>query len=176
MRVLVLGIGNILLQDEGVGVHVVQAVRHRYQIPAEIELLDGGTAGMSLLEDLMDKDYVIIIDAVHAGDSPGTVVRLEDEAVPVFLQQRISPHQLGLSEVLAALVLVDKKPRHLVLIGIVPERMELSLEMTPTIEQKLDLLVNNVVAELTAIGVQLLPRSSETPAPNRLDSPAEEYR
>ncbi|HYQ91467.1 MAG TPA: HyaD/HybD family hydrogenase maturation endopeptidase, partial [Candidatus Competibacteraceae bacterium] len=125
MRVLVLGIGNTLLQDEGVGVHVVQALRHRYQIPAEIELLDGGTAGMSLLEDLMDKDHVIIIDAIHTGEPPGTMVRLEDEAVPVFLQQRISPHQLGLSEVLAALVLVDKKPRHLVLIGIVPERMEL---------------------------------------------------
>lgn len=176
MRVLVLGIGNILLQDEGIGVHVVQALQHRYQIPAEIELLDGGTAGMSLLEDLMDKDHVIIIDAVHTGEPPGTVVRLADEAVPVFLQQRISPHQLGLSEVLAALVLADKKPSHLVLVGVVPESMELSLEMTPTIEQKLDLLVNNVVAELTAIGVQLLPRSSETPAPNRLDSPAEEYR
>ena len=176
MRVLVLGIGNILLQDEGIGVHVVQTLQHRYQIPAEIELLDGGTAGMSLLEDLMDKDHVIIIDAVHTGEPPGTVVRLADEAVPVFLQQRISPHQLGLSEVLAALVLADKKPSHLVLVGVVPESMELSLEMTPTIEQKLDLLVNNVVAELTAIGLQLLPQSSETPAPNRVDFPAEEYR
>ncbi len=176
MQVLVLGIGNILLQDEGIGVHVVQALRHRYQIPAEVEILDGGTAGMSLLEDLMDKDHVIIIDAVHTGEPPGTVVRLADEAVPVFLQQRISPHQLGLSEVLAALVLADKKPPHLVLIGIVPEAMELSLELTATIEQKLDLLVNSVIAELTAIGVRLSPRSPETPAPHRFEYPAEEYR
>jgi len=161
MQVLVLGIGNILLQDEGIGVHVVRELQRRYQIPAGVEILDGGTAGMSLLDDLMDQEYMIIVDAVHTGEPPGTVVRLADEAVPVFLQQRISPHQLGLSEVLAALVLTDKKPPHLVLIGIVPEAMELSLELTATIEQKLDLLVNKVVSELAAIGVQLPPRRPE---------------
>ena len=161
MQVLVLGIGNILLQDEGIGVHVVRELQRRYQIPAEVEILDGGTAGMSLLEDLMDKEYMIIVDAVHTGEPPGTVVRLADEAVPVFLQQRISPHQLGLFEVLAALVLVDKKPPHLVLIGIVPEAMELSLELTATIEQKLELLVHKVVSELAAIGVRLLPQRPE---------------
>ena len=157
MQVLVLGIGNILLQDEGIGVHVVRELQRRYQLPAGVEILDGGTAGMSLFEDLMDKDHVIIVDAVHTGEPPGTVVRLADEAVPVFLQQRISPHQLGLSEVLASLVLVDKKPPHLVLIGIVPAAMELSLELTAMLKPKLELLVHQVVAELAAIGVQLLP-------------------
>ncbi len=176
MQVLVLGIGNILLQDEGIGVHVVRELQRRYQIPAEVEILDGGTAGMSLFEDLMDKDYVIIVDAVHTGEPPGTVVRLADEAVPVFLQQRISPHQLGLSEVLAALVLADKKPSHLVLIGIVPEAMELSLELTAMLEPKVDLLVQQVVAELAAIGVQLLPKGSEMPTLHPCSPPAEEYR
>ena len=165
MQVLVLGVGNILLQDEGVGVHVVQELQRRFQVPAGVEVLDGGTAGMCLIEDILDKDYVIILDAVQTGQPPGTVVRLRGEEVPALLQQCLSPHQLGLSDVLATLALIDKKPQNLVLIGIVPKSMELSLELSKEIEQQVDVLVDKVVAELATIGVQLQPAMlTATPA------------
>jgi len=154
MQVLVLGVGNILLQDEGVGVRVVQEFQRRFQLPEGVDVLDGGTAGMCLIEDILDKDHVIIVDAVQTGQPPGTLVRLAGDEVPVFLQQRISPHQLGLSEVLATLALIDKKPQHLVLIGIVPQSMALSLELSAEIEHHVDVLVDKVVAELAAIGVR----------------------
>jgi hydrogenase maturation protease len=154
MQVLVLGVGNILLQDEGVGVRVVQEFQRRFQLPAGVDVLDGGTAGMCLIEDILDKDHVIIVDAVQTGQPPGTLVRLTGDEVPVFLQQRISPHQLGLSEVLATLALIDKKPQHLVLIGIVPKSMELSLELSAEIEHQVNVLIDKVVAELAAIGVR----------------------
>ena len=157
MQVLVLGVGNILLQDEGVGVRVVQEFQRRFQLPEGVEVLDGGTAGMCLIEDILDQEHVIILDAVQTGQPPGTVVRLADDEVPVFLQQHISPHQLGLADVLATLALIDKKPQHLVLIGIVPKSMELSLELSAEIEPKVDMLVDRIVAELAAIGVQLRP-------------------
>ncbi len=164
MQVLVLGVGNILLQDEGVGVRVVEEMQRRFQAPAGVEILDGGTAGMGLIDDLLDKDAVIIVDAVRTGAPPGTVVRLAGDEVPVFLQQRISPHQLGLSDVLATLTLIGKRPAHLVLFGVVPQSLELSLELTAAIERMVAVLVDKVVAELDSLGVQLKPAVA-APAP-----------
>jgi hydrogenase maturation protease len=86
------------------------------------------------------------------------MVRLVDGEVPVFLQQRISPHQLGLSDLLAMLTLVEQAPRHLVLLGIVPESLELSLALSPLIEPKVALLVDQVVAELEPLGYRLAAR------------------
>lgn len=156
--VLVLGVGNILLQDEGIGVRVVQELQRRFVLPPEVEVMDGGTAGMSLLEDVMDRERVIIVDAVRTGAAPGTVVRLVDGEVPVFLQQRISPHQLGLSDLLAMLTLAEQAPRYMVLLGVVPESLELSLELSPLIEPKVALLVDQVVAELEQLGYRLAAR------------------
>jgi len=159
MQVLVLGVGNILLQDEGVGVRVVTELQHRYLPSDEVELLDGGTAGMSLIEDILDKEHVIIIDAVRTGAPVGTLVRLVGDEVPVFLQNRISPHQLGLSDILATLTIAGQPPPNLVLIGMVPRTIELGLELSPEIEAQVDALVGQVVRELADIGVRLIARS-----------------
>jgi hydrogenase maturation protease len=169
MTVLVLGIGNLLLQDEGIGVRIVQELQRRYQLPAEVEVLDGGTAGMELIEALIDKTWVIVIDAVRTGQPPGTPVRLAGPAVPVFFQQRITPHQLGIADVLASLTVAGKVPPHLVLIGIVPHATELSLTLSAGVACQVETLLAMVLAELAGLGIHLPAKTAVPgPSPHRL--------
>ncbi len=153
MKATVLGIGNVLLRDEGVGVHVVERLQQRFALPAEVEVVDGGTTGMELTECLSRRDLVVIVDAVRTGRPAGTPVRLSHEELPAFFRTRISPHQLGLSEVLATLRLLNEAPRNSVLIGIEPVCMDTGLEMTPEVAAKVDELVDMVAAELEAAGL-----------------------
>lgn len=158
MNVLVLGVGNILLADEGVGVRVVEVLSERYRLPPSVEVVDGGTSGMDLLDIIAGHDHVIIVDAVKGGHPPGTVVRLAGDQVPAFFRTRISPHQLGLSDVLAALAILDTSPRGVTIIGIEPKSLELSLELSPEIGAMMDALVERVVEELVALGCPPHPR------------------
>ncbi|MEJ2181740.1 MAG: hydrogenase maturation protease, partial [Gammaproteobacteria bacterium] len=80
--ILVLGLGNILIQDEGIGVRVIEQLQRDYEFPAEVEVMDGGTAGMALYEHIVDRSHVIVVDAVKTGRAPGTLVKLEDEDIP----------------------------------------------------------------------------------------------
>ena len=97
MRILVLGVGNILLTDEAIGVRIVEALEQRYILPDYVEILDGGTAGMELLGDMANRDHLIIADAIVSKKSaPGTMMILRDEEVPALFTNKISPHQLGL--------------------------------------------------------------------------------
>ena len=164
MRILVLGIGNILLEDEGIGVRVIEELQRRFHLPAEVTAMDGGTVGMALLGDLLDKDYLIIVDAVRTEQPPTTVIRLVDAEVPAFFQNTISPHQLGVSELLAALKLAGGGPEHIVLIGVVPESTELSLDLSAAMCQQVDHLVGRVGSELTRLGLDLIPRDQGTDA------------
>ena len=103
MRIVVLGVGNILLSDEGVGVRTVQKLEEDYLIPDGVEVIDGGTTGMEMLDDLGHADHLIIVDAMRSGKPPATITRLAGAEVPVFFRTKLSPHQVGLSDVLATL-------------------------------------------------------------------------
>lgn len=150
--VLVLGVGNILLSDEGVGVRVVERLAQRYELPAQVEVLDGGTAGMALMEHLHGRRHVIVVDAVKSGAAPGTLVTLTGEAVPTFFAAKISPHQIALADVLALLELSGERPAEITVIGIEPESLDTGLELTSTIARRLDELEAQVVASLTELG------------------------
>ncbi len=160
MSVLVLGVGNLLLKDEGVGVRVVEELGKRYAPPEGVELLDGGTAGMELLDIMANRSCVILIDAVKTGAEPGTVVRLADEEVPAFFRTKISPHQVGLSDVLATLTITDEKPDSVVVIGVVPKDLGTGLEMSAEIEGKMEEMIDLVVNELDSRGLLLQPRGA----------------
>lgn len=157
MGALVLGVGNILLADEGVGVRVVEAFQQRYAIPAGVDVLDGGTAGMDLLDALSSRSHIVIVDAVRTGAEPGTIVRLAGAEVPALFSNRISPHQLGISDVLAILRLIDQEPRHLALIGIVPADLDLGLTLSDAIAAKVDEMVELVADELRSHGFVIKP-------------------
>ena len=95
-----------------------------HALPDGVEVLDGGTSGMDLLDMVADRDCLIVADAVNAAGPPGRLIRLEGENIKVLFETRFSPHQLGLSDMLATLCLIDKAPRRVVIIGVVPQNSE----------------------------------------------------
>lgn len=155
--VLLLGMGNILLEDEGLGIRALEALERRFDIPPEIECLDGGTTGMGLLDSISGREHLIVLDAVQTGDPPGTFVALRGENVPVYFGLKITPHQLGLADVLATLELTEDSPGTVTVLGLVPESLELELELSPLIRGRLDQLVEAAVRELEVLGYPLQP-------------------
>jgi hydrogenase maturation protease len=158
VNVLILGVGNLLLSDESVGVHLVNRLEQTYRFPEGVELVDGGTAGMELLDYIAGRDHVVIMDAVLTGDAPGTVVTLRDDEVPALFNNKVSPHQLGLSDLLGALKLTDESPKNIFLVGIVPESVEPGLEMTETVSSQMDSMSEHVLTYLKGID---LPAESQ---------------
>jgi hydrogenase maturation protease len=152
MSVLVLGVGNILLTDEGIGVRTVESLLEKYQFSDDVDVVDGGTAGMELLEIIANKEHVILIDAVNTGAEPGTIVTLIDEEVPALFRSRISPHQLGISDLLGVMSITGETPKHFTLFGVVPFSMATGVELTSEMLPLKDILVNNVVTKLEALG------------------------
>jgi hydrogenase maturation protease len=155
--ILILGIGNVLLTDEGVGVRAVNELARRYSFSEDVELLDGGTAGIELLRHICNRSHLLIIDAMKCGQPPGTIVRLEGKEVPAAFRTRISPHQLGLSDLLAAAILTGEMPRELVLFGVEPECLDPGLDLSTDVEAGLDRLLQAVCDELRAIGCRVEP-------------------
>jgi hydrogenase maturation protease len=149
---VVLGIGNVLMQDEGVGVHAVKALVQHYDLAENVEVVDGGTTGMELLPLLEGVDHLIVVDAIRVGQPPASVVRLGGAQVPAFFKTKLSPHQIGLSDVLAALAFKGSAPGHVVLIGVEPLQLSLGLELSPEVKARLGEVVNLVVAELATNG------------------------
>ena len=150
--VLVLGLGNILLQDEGVGVRVIERLKRDYEFPADVEVLDGGTAGMALYEHIIDRERLIVVDAVKTGRPPGTLVVLENEEVPAFFRNKVSPHQLALSDILAALQIAGGSPPQITVIGIEPLTLDTGLNMSETVMSQIGTLAKMVVNQLAELG------------------------
>ena len=151
--IAVLGVGNILLTDEGIGVRIVDELQRRYSRPEHVLVLAGGTAGMELLEPLEGLDKLIIADAVRVGQPPGSVVLLQGDEVPRFFRTKISPHQIGLSDLLAALELTEKAPKAVALIGLQPVSLDTGMALTPEAEAKVPEMLELVLAELAKAGV-----------------------
>jgi hydrogenase maturation protease len=157
LDILVLGIGNVLLTDEGIGVRALKELERRYTFPENVELLDGGTAGIELLRHIRNRDYLIIIDAMKFNQEPGTVSRVAGNDVPAAFRTRISPHQLGLSDLLAAAMLTGELPENLVLFGVEPESLDIGLNLTDTVEASVEKLTGAVIDELRSVGCSIVP-------------------
>jgi len=123
--VLVLGIGNLLWADEGFGVRCAEVLARQYELPATVRVMDGGTQGLYLLPYVQQAQRLIVFDAVDYGLLPGTVKLVEDDEVPRFMgAKKMSLHQTGFQEVIAAAVLTDQCPGRMLLIGVQPEELE----------------------------------------------------
>ena len=153
MRIVVLGVGNILLSDEGVGVRAVESLKREYRLPPEVEVIDGGTSAMEMLDDLACADHLIIVDAVRSGKPPGTMVRIAGDAVPVFFKTKLSPHQIGLSDVLATLALTGELPGGVTVIGVEPYSLATGMALTPQVEAVLPKVVAQLTDELRQHGM-----------------------
>jgi len=161
MNAVVLGIGNVLLGDEGLGALATLELERRFHIPGGLEVMDGGTAGLELMPYVAGKDLLIIIDAIKSGKEPGTVVRMEGEDVPVAFRQRLSPHQLGLSDLLAATMLLEETPDRMVLFGVEPVSMETGIGLSEKVAASFERLLGLVTDELYQAGFILLERDKE---------------
>ncbi len=157
-RVVVLGIGNTILSDEGVGVHALAALQQDFELPPGTEVIDGGTAGMELLDALTDVDLLLVFDAVKAGRAPGSLVCLEGDEVPVFFRHKLSPHQVGIGDVLASLRFAGNGPRDLVLVGVEPAVLDLGLSLSAAVAASLPRMIAAAAEQLRRRGIELRPR------------------
>ncbi|MBI5664864.1 MAG: HyaD/HybD family hydrogenase maturation endopeptidase [Nitrospirae bacterium] len=163
MKIAVFGIGNILLSDDGVGVHTVNKLINEYQFPGNVELIDGGTKGLDLLPLFENRDRVLIIDAANFKKEPGTIDMVAGDRIPSFLSSKLSVHQIGLPDMLFAAKLMDIMPSEICLIGIQPLSMETSADMSNLISGKMGALISRVLEKLTEWGVEAVPVKSSIP-------------
>jgi hydrogenase maturation protease len=150
---LVLGLGNVLLCDDGVGAAAISLLLDRYRPPRGVRILDGGTLGLSLLPYLQEADNVILVDAIRADAPAGSLVRLDGEDVAPAVATRLSPHQIGVSDLLDGARWLGRYPARLVLLGIVPGAIDLAVGLSPAAARSLPALVERVVEEAARLGV-----------------------
>jgi hydrogenase maturation protease len=161
VRLLVLGLGNVLCGDDGLGAVAVERLTERYEIPEGMSVLDGGTLGLSLLPYVEDAEKVILVDAINAEAPPGSFVRLEGDEVGPAVAGRLSVHQVGVADLLDAARWRGRLPEELVLLGLVPETLEVGLTRSARVEAGLPGLVGRVVDEAGRLGFDLRPRSND---------------
>ena len=144
---LVLGVGNILLRDEGVGVRVVEAMR-QMKLPPGVELLDGATAGLDLLDALADRRKIIIIDAIEGDSEPGTVLRLTPDDLAPRSGPSISLHEIGLLEALVVAKQLGIAPQVVTIFGVKPHDVAWGLDLSPETARLVPEIVEWVLTEL----------------------------
>lgn len=164
-RVLVLGVGNLLWADEGFGVRCVEAFARRWSVPPGVELMDGGTQGLYLVQHIADAERVLVFDAVDFGAPDGTLVVVRDADVPSFIARgKMSLHQAGVADVLACAELLGRKPVALTVIGAQPVELEdYGGSLTPTVRALVPRAVELAAEELRAWGVELVERTDAPP-------------
>jgi hydrogenase maturation protease len=148
-KVVVLGIGNLILRDEGVGVHAVRELEKR-DLPAHVEVIDGGTSLMELLPVIQDAERIIVIDALRGGGAPGTVYRVTPNDLMAETERTLSLHQVGLLEVLGMVRQLGGEP-HAVIIGVEPHEISWGMELTPEVQAKLPRVIDAVFEELKGL-------------------------
>ncbi len=152
--IVVIGVGNVLLGDDGVGPCVVRLLEERLGHVDDVEIVDCGTAGLDVSGAVLDREVVIFVDAIDAPGDPGTIVRLEGDAIRSggATGPRVSPHEPGIRDSLALAELVDRAPSTVVLIGVVPENTEMGTALTPAVADAVGPAANAVVTELERLG------------------------
>ncbi|MGV1098327.1 HyaD/HybD family hydrogenase maturation endopeptidase [Thiovibrio sp. JS02] len=157
--ILVLGVGNILLSDEGVGVWIVEQLRARHVFSDRVTVIDGGTMGLELLPYLEGKSHLFLVDAVCAEGPPGTFTVKELPDPPAYFRQKISPHQIGLSEVMAVAAMQECLPAKVKLFGIVPKDLSTGLSLSVPVAAAAEQAISSLVAELDAMGLSVSLRA-----------------
>jgi hydrogenase maturation protease len=154
-QILLLGIGNVLWADEGFGVRVVEHLQKHYRFPNNVNVLDGGTQGMYLVEHVQAAEILIVFDAVDYGLPPATMKRVENDDVPNFLgAKKISLHQTGFQEVLATAQMLGHYPKHLLLIGVQPEELDdYGGSLRPGVKAQIQPAIDMALAYLQGFGI-----------------------
>jgi hydrogenase maturation protease len=144
---VVIGLGNPLMADDGVGLAMLERLR-TYEFDPPVELVDGGTWGLNLLPVIEDAGRVLLLDAINVGAAPATVIVLKRDQLPRYLATKVSPHQVDLSDVLALAELRGTLPEHTVAVGVQPERVEMETGLTAGVERQMSRAIGSALARL----------------------------
>ena len=157
--VVVLGMGNLLRRDEGLGIRALQRLDALYALPPTVQLVDGGTLGLELLSYLEDAERALVLDAALSDANPGTLVQISGDDVPAYFSMRTSPHEIALPDLLAIAKLRGTTPPELVLVGMHPASIELGWDLSEIVASRLDDMVASAAAVLYQWGITLEPRN-----------------
>lgn len=146
-RVVVLGLGNLIRSDDGVGVHAALRLMKDPRLPSRVEVIDGGTQGLNLLPVIADATHIVVIDAVNTGAAPGAIFRYEVTQLDA-LPGSPSVHQIGFADLLEGLRWLDKSPQNMVLIGVQPDQTGWGTDLSPAVQAALPALAEMVIKQL----------------------------
>ncbi len=158
---VILGIGNILQNDDGIGIKVLKYFDSLYQLPESVELVDGGTSGATLNTAIVDKDWIVILDALDVSGQPGEVKRLDGvDFINRPATIKMSPHQVGFLDLIQLMRLegTGPDPENLVLVGVIPADTSHGIVISGPVEQAMDKAIEMLVAILKEKNIQLLTR------------------
>ena len=147
-KITILGIGNTLFSDEGVGIHLLPLLEEALKGCGNIEIIEGLTDGMKLLGPVEDAENLIIIDAINAGKEPGTIITLVGDEIPAYFGIKMSIHQLGFQEVLLAAKMRERYPNQIIMFGMQPTSLQMGIELTDTNQKKLGELAKIVIDQV----------------------------
>ncbi len=154
MKTLIFGAGNLILSDEGFGVHCIRHLEARYDFPSGVELYDGGTLGIMVSHKFEEAETVFLLDVLDTAGTPGEIRRYDKADIMLNrLPVKLSPHQIGIQEMLAVCELRGCAPARLTVIGAIPASLEPGSELTPTLRQAMKEVCVGLVAELRAEGI-----------------------
>lgn len=145
---LVLGLGNLLMNDDAAGLRAVYALQERFPDRENLQLVDGGTLGLDLLGHVAWADQLLILDAIDIRVAPGTVALIEGEDIAPIVTGRISPHQVNLKDLLEAAELIGDRPDQVTLLGIQYENINMEMTLSPSVEQGLPKLIDEAAARI----------------------------
>lgn len=157
-KITVLGVGNILMQDEGFGVRVVEQLLASYSFPENVQVLDGGTLGMELLRFLIETDKLILVDAVNGTLPPGSFYQFNHDEVKAYFKEKVSMHELGIQDVLAVLETLGKPAKEIKILGVQPVAIDIGLELTPLVASAVDDVVEKLLFILKEWQVEVVKK------------------
>lgn len=150
-RTVVIGLGNPLMGDDGVGLAALARLRDDWQLDG-VELVDGATWGLSLLPVIEDAERLVLVDAIAAHGVPGDIIELSRDRLPIYLSRKLSPHQVDLKDALALAEWRGRLPTDVVAIGVQPGVVELGTELSDAVAPQLGRLVHTIVEQLERWG------------------------
>jgi hydrogenase maturation protease len=152
-HVMILGVGNILLSDEGFGIRVVEALDARYDFPDNVSVIDGGVLGINLMGIISEADQLIVVDVIRNKGNPGDLYRIDGKDIPERIRAKNSLHQIDFLESLTLCQALDKVPET-VIVGVEPRDIEtLCVDLTPTTADRIDDMIQMVLSEMDRLGV-----------------------
>lgn len=152
-EVTILGVGNVILRDEGFGVRVAEYLDAYYDFPESVQVIDGGTLGIELTQYVTGTKKLLVIDSINGGQAPGTRFHFHNDDIMAHFQDKLSAHEVGIQDVLALLTVTGRKIPEVVVLGAQPYDLEAGVELSPEMKKLLPLIAQEAIDVLKEWGI-----------------------